>query len=230
MQLIAARASVTGPAHLAANHPNQDATMLSGLNGGYCVAVCDGLGSRKLSHEGSLLATRLVRSVLTNRDSRDTYLACQSIQKKWLKSFSGPHREYETTCLWAVVDKDGHASAAQAGDGLLLIKSQGKFLVMTPEEPGFGNQTHTLAEGSNELWTTANFALTEPGDGVLLMSDGISDDLVSEQLEDFFDAIYYQRKRTNKRRCKQWLTHELINWSTPMHGDDKSIAAIFRVK
>jgi len=54
--------------------------------------------------------------------------------------------------------------------------------------------------------------------------------LIPEQLEPFFDAVYRQLKRTNKRRCKAWLNQELAEWSTPLHGDDKSIAGIFRTE
>ena len=60
------------------------------------------------------------------------------------------------------------------------------------------------------------------------MTDGISDDLIPEQLEPFFDAIYQRQLSSSKRRMRQWLTRELNGWSTPRHGDDKTIAGIFR--
>ena len=62
----------------------------------------------------------------------------------------------------------------------------------------------------------------------MLMTDGISDDLIPEQLESFFDAICQRQLRSSKRRMRKWLTRELHGWSTPRHGDDKTIAGIFR--
>ncbi|MCR3820778.1 protein phosphatase 2C domain-containing protein, partial [Pseudomonas aeruginosa] len=75
---------------------------------------------------------------------------------------------------------------------------------------------------------SVDLVLSLPGDGVLLITDGISDDLIPEQLEPFFDAIYQRQLRCSKRRMRQWLTRELHGWSTPRHGDDKTIAGIFR--
>lgn len=56
----------------------------------------------------------------------------------------------------------------------------------------------------------------------------ISDDQAPEQLEPFFEAIYPRQLRASKRRMRLWLTRELRGWSTPRHGDDKTIAGIFR--
>ncbi|HCF3572856.1 TPA: protein phosphatase 2C domain-containing protein, partial [Pseudomonas aeruginosa] len=46
MRLLAGGASVRGPAHQLDGTPNQDALCVSGLRGGWCIAVADGLGSR----------------------------------------------------------------------------------------------------------------------------------------------------------------------------------------
>ncbi len=111
----------------------------------------------------------------------------------------------------------------------MLIRSQGKFRILLDQKDGFGNQTTTLAQAETEGAVSADITLTSPGDGVLLMTDGISDDLIPEQLEPFFNAIYRRQKRSSKRRMKRWLETELKQWSTPRHGDDKTIASIFRM-
>ncbi|AWE93783.1 phosphatase 2C family protein [Pseudomonas paraeruginosa] len=101
------------------------------------------------------------------------------------------------------------------------------FRIVTDARQGFGNQTTTLAQAA-EADCSLTFELCQAGDGVLLMTDGISDDLIPEQLEPFFDAIYQRQLSSSKRRMRQWLTRELNGWSTPRHGDDKTIAGIFR--
>lgn len=232
MKFAAAGCSVVGPAHQQDNQPNQDAVLVQGIRNGWCIAVCDGLGSRKLSHKGSRLAANLIRSTIRYSEAADysSEVISLGLQKSWLDAVEQNSSPYETTCLWASVDSEGLLKSAQVGDGLLLVKSGGKFSVITPERSGFGNQTQTLSQAKRSDWSFVETDLRQVGDGVLLMTDGISDDLISEQLEPFFDAVYRQLKRTNKRRCKAWLTQELTEWSTPLHGDDKSIAGIFRTE
>lgn len=232
MKLAATGSSVVGPAHLTENTSNQDAVLVRGIQNGWCISVADGLGSRPLSHIGSRYCVQSVRRSLKLHDAFNfsALVVSQQSQHAWLSHFGSEHSAFDTTCLWAFVNPDGSGMAAQAGDGLLLIKSHGQFKVITPERGGFGNQTQTLSKAKDHDWTTVEFTLAKPGDGVLLMTDGISDDLIPEHLESFFDAIFQQLKRSNKRRCKRWLAKELKAWTTPKHGDDKSIAGIFRIE
>ena len=230
MKLAATGSSVIGPAHKQDKQPNQDAVVIHGMRRGWCIAVCDGLGSREKSHIGSQKAAQQLRRTLRLQHKESTPLQVSNmIQAYWLKEFIDDVRPYETTSIWAHVSACGYGKAAQIGDGLLLVKANGVFQVITPPREGFGNQTQTLAQAKADEWATTEFQLSQQGDGVLLMTDGISDDLIVDQLEGFFDVVYQQLKSSNKRRCKQWLTKELKEWTTPKHGDDKSIAGIFRV-
>ena len=228
MRLLAAGASVPGPAHQQDDLPNQDALLVSGNRGGWCIAVADGLGSRPLSHIGSSKAVQLVRQQARQRHAASHDSVCPALRDAWLAHFADRYRAHETTCLWAWVDACGCGVAGQVGDGLLLVRSRGLFKVLTARREGFGNQTTTLAQANPDQCCSAEIELSKPGDGVLLMTDGVSDDLIPEQLEPFFDAIYQRQRRTSRRRMRQWLTRELLDWTTPRHGDDKSIAGIFR--
>ena len=228
MPLLAVGASVRGPSHQLDGVPNQDALCVSGSRGGWCVAVADGLGSRPLSHIGSQKAVQLFRQLSRQRQSIPPGGVVPALRDAWLAHFGDRYRAHETTCLWARVDASGQGAAGQVGDGLLLARNQGVFQVLTDQRQGFGNQTNTLAQAGTQGCYSTVLELSQPGDGVLLMTDGISDDLIPEQLEPFFDAIYQRQLRCSKRRMRQWLTRELHSWSTPLHGDDKSIAGIFR--
>lgn len=228
MRLLAGGASVRGPAHSQEGTPNQDALCVSGCNGGWSIAVADGLGSRPLSHLGSRKAVQLFRRLArVELDSLPADMG-SALREQWLESFASNHRLYETTCLWARVDVQGNGLAGQVGDGLVLVRSRGELRVLGGPRDGFANQTHTLAQADHSTVSSIQFELVSPGDGVLLMTDGISDDLVPEQLGGFFQAIYQRQRRSSKRRMRQWLTHELNGWSTPLHGDDKTMAGIFR--
>lgn len=228
MRLLASGSSVPGPAHIQDGTPNQDALCISGYKGGWTIAVADGLGSRPLSHLGSRKAVQLFRHLARQQAVMLPDGLGLALRREWLAYFGDSFSRYETTCLWAWVDVDGRGVAGQVGDGLVLVRSNGAFRVMTAPRKGFGNQTDTLAQADSETVLSAEFELMCPGDGVLLMTDGISDDLVPEQLESFFQAIYLRQRRSSKRQMRQWLTRELSGWSTPFHGDDKTLAGIFR--
>lgn len=228
MRLVAAGATVTGPAHWQDGLPNQDAMGVYGARKGWCIAIGDGLGSRQLSHLGSAKAVQLVKQYVRQGCMRSAQALGLAVRNAWLEHYSDRYRYYETTCLWAHVDVSGRGRVGQAGDGLVLLRARGVFQVVSGQRQGFGNQTSTLAQADIGQWETLEFELHSPGDGVLLMTDGISDDLIPEQLELFFDTIYHRFTRTNKRRMRIWLARELLDWSTPRHGDDKSIAGIFK--
>ncbi|GLR62802.1 PP2C family serine/threonine-protein phosphatase [Marinospirillum insulare] len=222
-------ASVKGPAHEQDCQPNQDAVGLANNSKGCFAAVADGLGSRKLSHLGSQRAVKIAHNILKNRSIVDASAMPARLSRAWRHSFKNDFNDYETTCLWAKVNASGKGGVGQVGDGLVLLRQSGRFSVLTTQKDSFGNQTTTLSQTESLTSDTADIQLTLPGDGVLLMTDGISDDLIPEQLEAFFDTIYNHQKRCSKRRMKRWLQAELKNWSTPRHGDDKTIASILKM-
>jgi len=229
MRLSACGASVRGPAHTQDDLPNQDALGIRGCNGGWHIAVADGLGSRPMSHVGSRKAVQLFGRLARGQPQLEPAEVGGILRAQWLAHFGSDYHRFESTCLWAHVNDYGRGFAGQVGDGLVLCRSGGVFRVMTPPREGFGNQTHTLAYADSTSSTSIQLRLSSPGDGVLLLTDGISDDLIHEQLEPFFDVIYQRQRRSSRRRMRSWLTHELQGWSTPMHGDDKTIAGIFRL-
>lgn len=228
MRLLAAGASVRGPVHRQDGEPNQDALGIYGLRGGWCAAVADGLGSRPHSHLGSRRAVNLLRQLMRGARPPSAAGVVPELREAWLSHFGQSYRDYETTCLWACVDATGRGQVGQVGDGLLLVRSEGRFSVLSVPRRGYSNHTSTLAQREPAECCSAGVALTQPGDGVLMMTDGIADDLISEQLELFFNAIYRRMRHSSRRRMRRWLTRELNDWSTPHHGDDKSIAGIFR--
>ncbi|CAO1659122.1 Protein phosphatase 2C domain-containing protein [Halomonas sp. NYA30] len=229
MRLLAAGASVRGPAHEQDDTPNQDAITVRSSGKGCFASIADGLGSRRYSHIGSRRAVELAHQVVIGGSSVASADVPALLGRAWRTAFADQYDQYETTCLWAWIDGDGEGGVGQVGDGLVLIRSQGRFRILTEQNYGFGNQTITLAQAESMGASSSDILLTSPGDGVLLMTDGISDDLIPEQLEPFFDAIYRRQQRCSKRRLKRWLEAELQQWSTPRHGDDKTIASIFRM-
>jgi len=234
MRLKAIGASVIGPSHSEKQLPNQDYLSLQGYRGGWISAVCDGLGSHEYSQLGSRAASHAVQELW--RESHIPSLADitemnQNIHRRWLQTISPyPVTKSSTTCLYCVVDQQGAVAISQLGDGLILYKKSGVFYQLTPEDTNYGNQTNALGSAYKaDEWTNYRFSLQQQGDGVILMTDGVSDDLIPEKLADFYESIYQLSSKATRRQAKNWLQHELNDWATPKHGDDKTLSAIFRV-
>lgn len=231
MRLKAFGASVIGPSHILSHTPNQDALFLQGRRGGWIASVCDGVGSCTHSDIGSKAASRAVHHTLReNRMLMPHEVTNADIHAEWLQHIK-PYDVHEvaTTCLYGQVLSSGEAIVGQLGDGLILYRENGVFHQLTPNRTGYGNQTAALwKQHAPEQWLNARFTLQRPSDGVILMTDGIADDLIADALPAFFEVIYQTALHRSRRQAKHWLQKELSDWATPKHGDDKTLAAIFR--
>ena len=232
MRFIACGASVIGPRHLDLGEPNQDAMVLTGCRGGWIAAVADGLGSRARSDLGARSACQVSRRILRAASSNfDLPATLPLIHQQWLEAIKPIiPRDAATTLLFGRVTTEGGVDVAQLGDGLLLVRCAGEFRRVTPDRTAYGNQTWALeSTHMQDKWSVTQGRLTEPGDGVVLMTDGVADDLEPAQLADFFDALYQDLGIRNRRRGRHWLQSELNDWATPLHSDDKTLVAIFRM-
>ena len=231
MRFVACGASVIGPRHIDLRESNQDAMGLTGWRGGWLASVADGLGSRTRSEIGSRRACQVVRRVLrSGPETLDLAETLKSAHQQWIKAIASiSPKDAATTLLLARVTAGGNVHAAQLGDGLLLMRCAGQFRLITPERTGYSNQTWALeAEHRTDKWTMAEGKLTQPGDGVVLLTDGVADDLEPDQLPEFLDALYQDLSTRNRRGGRRWIQTELHAWATPMHSDDKTLVAVFR--
>jgi serine/threonine protein phosphatase PrpC len=230
--LGAAGTSVIGPAHAEAGEPCQDACVVRGWRGGWIACVADGLGSRHLSGMGARCAVRVALHVLRREpnDQQEMRELATRIYRAWLRAV-GPERadQAATTLLIAACTAQGHVRTWQLGDGMVLIRARGQVRVLTPPRSGFGNETRALGiDRAWSAWSTNEFVLSQPGDQVILMTDGVADDLDERSLIAFPQALHRHLSGLSRRRVRRWLTHELTHWGTPGHSDDKSLALIFK--
>ena len=186
------------------------------------------LGLTVISVGGALcqVARRILRAAPSTIDPATLPL----IHQKWLEAIEPTTpRDAATTLLFGRVTVEGDVHAAQLGDGLLLVRCAGEFCRVTPDRTAYGNETWALETTHvQDKWSTKQGRLTKPGDGLVLMTDGVADDLEPAQLADFFDALYQDLSTRNRRRGRRWLQSELNDWATPLHSDDKTLVAIFR--
>lgn len=228
--LYAAGASVRGPSHVLNNEPNQDSLGLWGHKCGWIAVVADGLGSRPMSHVGSRTACLATRRVIRSGHSlEEPKQLMGDIYRSWLASLSIPPSSAASTYLTAITDSKGRVVLAQLGDGLVLYRSNRSFGILTPERKGFSDQTNGLGFSRSWVdWQSSTIMLQAPGDGVMLMTDGISDDLNQEDLEKFFQKMQKEFSRRSSRNAKRWISRQLEQWPTPGHSDDKTIAMIWQ--
>jgi len=153
-----------------------------------------------------------------------------AIYQHWLARVGSPEpAAYATTLLAAACNAHGAIRYLQMGDGLIVSKSQGAVQVITPERTGFGNQTRALGvDRSWSAWTTGSVQLLHSGDFVLLVTDGVSDDIDAHQIEGFAEAVHREVAARTRRGARVWLKHEMTHWATPGHTDDKTMSMIFR--
>lgn len=224
-------ASVIGPYHREHGEQKQDAVLLRSLPGGWLGVVCDGVGSHPYSAWGARQACRAVWNVIAQAGSDvNVQEICGLVHSDWIKSLAPilPHQA-GTTCLFAYIDRMGRAVCAQIGDGLILRRSSGKFQCISPLRRSFCDQTDSLGQiFSPENWTVHECNLHQSGDGILMMTDGVSDDIQPGAGEAFFDAVGGESFMRGSRMMRKWLTQQLHEWPTAHHSDDKTIAGIYR--
>jgi serine/threonine protein phosphatase PrpC len=232
MRFVICDISVRGPRHIELGQENQDAMLLTRYRDGWLAAVADGVGSCRYSSVGSRKACQSVKKVFqnTNNSSSDFKVMLKILHEQWLTLIS-PYQvnDVTTTLLLTSVGSNGEVKAAQLGDGLILVRSGGFFYCVTPEREGYGNQTSALERTHKpEKWLEHFCSLKQFGDGIVLMTDGIADDLDPTQLPEFMETLFQVFIKRNRRTSRKWLQKQLENWTTPMHSDDKSLVAIFR--
>lgn len=232
MALFCFGATVAGPAHLREGRPNQDAWSHTAVAAGHVVVVADGMGSRPLADIGAKAACAAVPEALrtwARHGSTDTSLLLGLVHLLW-RARLGDHdpAQAATTCLFAFMRNDGSGIAAQLGDGLILLcDDAGVRPLRTRRDDAFANTTEALGvTNAISAWTTVT--LDPATRGVLLCTDGVSDDLLPERHHDF--ATWVEGEIGSQHPATRWrrLARELREWPTPHHIDDKSVAWLGR--
>jgi len=226
--------SVIGPAHVKIGLVNQDAWLSKHYSWGDIVIVSDGLGSRDKSDIGAkAVCWSVVEAAKTYSKNPDSTIndLLRLIHSFWLMKIA-PYSSYEcsATCLFALRIKE-QLIVAQLGDGLIFACNNEKtntIILNDDKEESFSNLTFSLgAEFKQEQWQIKITKAVEY-DAVILCSDGISDDLLAKNVENFCYELYlYYRNYPTRKRMNE-INKWLINWPVPKHSDDKTIACLYK--
>jgi hypothetical protein len=221
-------ATVRGPAHIASGVPNQDAWAHAVIGEVHIAVVSDGVGSCTNASNGSRMACKAAIEAMRHwyrypHASLESLLGL--IHINWqLKIAPVSPTDSACTCLIAAISPDGSGILAQLGDGLIIFKNDdGVHTPWLRDEMSFSNQTEAL--GISKRLASWNTLRLPPGTKqVVLCTDGISDDLLSDQLDKFVDWICNEYKTLSKQKRWRQLASMLKAWPTPRHQDDKTIA------
>ena len=189
-----------------------------------------------MSAQGARLAVQAVQTCVRARgcqalEAGNARVLATDVYRHWLRQRPGCGNPSQAACtlLAAACDAQGQVQTWQIGDGKVVAYLSGQVQVLTPERTGFGNQTQALGVDKKwSAWQTSRLHLSQPGDLVLLMTDGVADDLPEASLPGFARALHREVQRRSRRQARQWLRHELTHWATPGHSDDKTLVVIYK--
>jgi serine/threonine protein phosphatase PrpC len=223
--------SVRGPSHVRDGLPCQDAWLAVADARASLAVVCDGLGSRPRSREGSRAATLAARDAwqLWRRSPVGSVEdLIRLVEVAWrLRLGRVPADEAATTCLLYAENGHGRAALAQLGDGLIARRSPDGTVVVHPSRSeGFGL---TFALGTPHTLADWSLALTEPlavADLLVLATDGVSEDLEGDRVGDL--AAWVVDDLGPLQRPGRALSRELRNWPVPQHQDDKTLLVMWK--
>lgn len=226
-------ASQRGPQHIRSLSPNQDAWIKAEGRFGSLIAVCDGVGSRELSHLGAKAACLAVKEAIarwSRQERSPASLIIRLIELYWRLRIA-PHapEEVATTCLFALHRPDGSWIVGGLGDGLLGISSASSWTwpIGGREASAYANETEALgARLFSKKWFLQELHPSQQPRSIILATDGISDDLKANSLDLFGD--WFLNHFGPMEPAERWrgITKMLRDWPTPKHLDDKTIAVI----
>ena len=232
-------ASEIGPSHITTGMPNQDSWAAFHHNGCDVLVVSDGLGSKSFSEFGSSMACHAINRVvwqsllekkelnLNDAFGRASFL--NDVRDAWLEGIAPlSAQNASATCLFAFNCSNGMIWIGMLGDGLAAaVLTDGSIkLLQDAKDEGFSNMTQSLSEKTEPHdWKIAGVP-EERCKAVLLCTDGVADDLVDSEgfVSGFVDAFCALPVITASSRAADML----IDWPTPKHSDDKTIACLFK--
>ena len=225
-------ASECGPLHSSQKLLNEDAWIRLSGSFGVLAVVCDGMGSKPNAHIGSKTACLAVKESVQRWSKVSgapiSYLL-HLIEVTWrLRLYPIEPDTAVTTCLFILALKNKVWIVGGLGDGLALVRT-GKDMKVVVGERGedFSNQTDGLGiSKSTSSWSIMELPPTNKERIAVIATDGISDDLIPEQLDSFTQWLIDEFSKLKPYMRWRKLSNELKNWPTPQHLDDKTLAVI----
>lgn len=202
---------------------NQDYFYLNNDTNSIIVCVADGLGSSKLSHRGAERAVVIMSDVLQNIENFDDLAS--TFKDKWKDIIHNDYSLYDTTIKFFQLRKDCIYYGG-IGDGLTIFKHDSHF-TKSHNTNSFTNQTESINSPSYVQEFKQNTSLNCNFEGLMMATDGISEDIDENQIENMLNQVIKQLQNDVDNFVNNMI--ELINeWPVKTNHDDKTI--VFLIK
>lgn len=223
--------SVIGPSHIKSNKPNQDSFLIKKYKKGWVAIVSDGVGSKPLSHIGSVAVCKsvslVIRDYLNYAKNVDIKEVLRLIHARWLFEIAPNFAEDCCATVLFVVITDEKILLCRLGDGMICCRNNEEDILMIDDKTdSFSNVTKCMRyKFTYDDWQVKEVPINNL-EYLALSTDGISDDIPEEKLipfvKKFVTEFSIEKSNVRTKKIKQML----INWPVPMHSDDKTIACI----
>jgi serine/threonine protein phosphatase PrpC len=224
--------SVTGESHVRMGHGNGDAWRAQGRTVGTSIAVADGVGSAPLSRRGADAAVAAATSVADRWLQRDLSVEAvpEAVTIEWLKQLQqGRLEDFATTVLLGAVRDDGTVLLAWRGDGLIRAQLGDAAWGSSQEDHDWGSTPAMRASTTDPRWQLATVRGFQPDDGLLLATDGISEDVDYPAIPALLAMVGTAVEREGAASVARRLKADLEHWQTPERRDDRTMAALLGV-
>jgi len=206
--------------------PNQDYYQILETRSHLILTLADGLGSAKNSLTGAKCVCDTIIRMLKKRNYNlnDDYLSFNIISNwnKCISKNSYDISDFRTTSLFVFVDKNSNQIiTGQLGDGLIAIKVDDNEIKNYSFAKDFLNETTCLGSGMNKTYNINIYKYYNEYE-ILLITDGISDDLEPKKIPMLFEYLKRKYKNLDKKQQNNELKRELKT-TMGKFSDDKSL-------
>lgn len=230
-------AECIGPLHLRQKLPMQDSHRIKILKDGFIIVVSDGLGSKKHSDFGSDIACKFfIKSAkkFCKQKNKSIKMMLKCFYFSWLKAVGFTNYEVKECCatLLGVICLHKKMYLIRLGDGMIMCLAENcekNVLMLDIKEESFSNITKALGPDVKfsdfEIRTIDATTIKT----VFLCTDGISDDLQKDSVEQFVKELSAQYNQNTSKEIAIDMKHWITNWPVPRHSDDKTAVFVTRV-
>ncbi len=208
--------------------PNQDAWLTYKTNEEEILIVCDGLGSSIYSDKGAKLACQSVLKIIGEKNKVNNFSDLgQNILEHWtleVIKLKGKVEDYRTTCLFVIIDKKlKKICTGQIGDGLIIVKTDQLFRSkLESNKKDFLNETSCLGEKRSLEFYHKQYDYKFNYE-ILLVSDGIGDDIDIEKIDGLFYFLRNNYENIEQKERNKQLEKDLLKTTYNKFSDDKTL-------
>lgn len=206
---------------------NQDYYLLRHFKNVFLMVVCDGLGSKKLSHIGAKYLVKSLAAILKRKqfDFDDLAQSESMLFNLWqerINKLGLSINECSTTLLCAIVGKK-YAYFGRVGDGVIAVFADKTYILEDNGE--FSNVTTPFGSQTMKWLRLDSSSIKSIG----LCSDGISEIIDPQHIQAFFSEYIEEYKKVDSQTRKAEIRAWLNDFNNKGFCDDKSIAVAWRM-